>query len=62
MDNKTCINCERDTNVVPLLSFDFQGQVLAICPQCLPVLIHKTHELAAKLPGLANLPPAPHSH
>ncbi len=62
MDNKTCINCERDSQIIPLIQFEYQGKALAICPQCLPVLIHKTQQLADKLPGLANVPPAPHSH
>jgi hypothetical protein len=33
-----------------------------ICPQCLPVLIHKPANLAGKLPGLENVQPPQHNH
>ncbi len=48
---KTCLNCGRGENVIPLLQLSFQGEAKHICPQCLPTLIHKIHLLADKLPG-----------
>jgi hypothetical protein len=49
---KTCFNCNRSEQDVPLLTLTFQDKPLFICPQCLPALIHKPHAIAAKLPGL----------
>ena len=52
--------CGRGADVVTVLSLDYRGERLRICPQHLPVLIHKPAELANKLPGLENLPPVQH--
>ena len=58
-----CLYCERDSNQVPLLPVVFKGQDLWICPQHLPILIHKPAQLEGKLPGLTQLSPAePHHH
>lgn len=62
MTVKTCIKCERPSNEIPLINFEFKMVEYSICPQCLPVLIHKTHELSGKLPGIENIPPAEHRH
>jgi hypothetical protein len=60
-ENVRCIVCEQDSQSVPLLHFEYQGKSLWICPQDLPVLIHKPASLADKLPGLELLgPPASH--
>ena len=58
---KTCLNCERTEEQLPLLVMQFRGETVHICPQCLPVLIHKPEKLAAKLPGL-DTTPAEHEH
>ena len=47
-----CLNCERTDDKVPLLHLTFKGEVKYICPQCLPTLIHKSHLLGDKLPGM----------
>lgn len=57
---KTCINCGRTDEKAPLLNLTFSGDEKFICAQCLPVLIHKIHLLADKLPGVEIPPPAPH--
>jgi hypothetical protein len=57
MDKATCLNCNRTDEQAPLLNMIFKGEVKYICPQCLPTLIHKTHLLADKLPGLEVSPP-----
>lgn len=49
---KNCLNCGRNEEQVPLLHMTFKNEPNYICPQCLPVLIHKTHLLAEKLPGI----------
>lgn len=57
---KTCINCGRTEDKAPLLNLAFKGEEKYICAQCLPVLIHKIHLLADKLPGVETPPPADH--
>jgi len=59
---KTCLNCEKTEERVPLLPMLYKGEEFHICPQCLPVLIHKPGTLAGKLPGLENLQPPEHGH
>jgi hypothetical protein len=60
MTEKTCINCNRTDEKIPLITITFKGEEKHICPQCLPVLIHKTHLLADKLPGIETESPAGH--
>ena len=60
--NNFCLYCERDSNQVPLIALDFQGQNLWICAQHLPILIHSPAKLADKLPGLAQVTPAKEHH
>ena len=58
-----CIYCERNALEVPLLSLIHRGENFWICPQHLPILIHKPAQLAQKLPGAINLEgPAEHHH
>jgi len=58
-----CLNCNTSESEKPLLSIKFQGDEFFICPQCLPVLIHKPANLADKLPGAENFgKPAEHHH
>jgi hypothetical protein len=58
---KRCLVCEQDSHTVPLMPFEFHGQSYWICPQHLPILIHKPASLADKLPGAELLgPPAGH--
>ena len=56
----TCLNCGRTDKQVPLLHLTFQGGPKYICPQCMPVLIHKPQQLTDKLPGIEVAPPAAH--
>jgi hypothetical protein len=59
----TCLNCNVSENEKPLLEMKFQGNKIHICPQCLPILIHKPANLAGKLPGAENFgAPAEHHH
>jgi hypothetical protein len=53
-----CIACAADSERVPLLAFTFQGGQYHICPQHLPILIHKPAQLADRLPGLEELGPS----
>ncbi len=47
---------------VPLLQMRYQGADVTICPQCLPVLIHRPEKLADILPGMQAGKPAMHEH
>lgn len=53
-----CIACAEDSHQVPLISFTFRGEQYHICPQHLPLLIHKPAQLADRLPGLELLGPS----
>jgi hypothetical protein len=55
-----CLNCNRTDEQIPLLTLTFKGKTEHICPQCLPVLIHKSQQLIEKLPGMEVSPPADH--
>ena len=59
---KTCFNCKKSERMIPLLHLHYREEDIYICPQCLPVLIHKPASLAEKLPGLENIPPLPGNH
>jgi predicted RNA-binding protein with PUA domain len=59
-NEKVCLNCNRTDEKVPLIGFFYKGMEKYICPQCLPVMIHKTQQLADKLPGVEITPPADH--
>ncbi len=54
-NNEVCVYCKRSSQEVPLLALRSQGQDLWICPEHLPILIHKPHLLAENLPGASNL-------
>jgi len=58
-----CLNCNISEQERPLITLKFQGTELYICPQCLPILIHKPYQLAEKLPNFTpseNPPPNDH--
>jgi hypothetical protein len=57
-----CLNCARTENEVPLISLKFAGEIKFICPQCLPVLIHKPQNLVEKLPGYEPPDVEEHNH
>lgn len=59
MSTLTCLNCGASEMDRPLISLKFQEKELHICPQCLPVLIHKPYQLAEKLPGFTISDAAP---
>ncbi len=55
-----CLVCGTESNSIPLISLDYQGKKLWICPQHLPVLIHNPTQLAGKLAGAEDMKPADH--
>jgi hypothetical protein len=60
MNEHTCLNCNRTDQQIVLLTLTYKDETNYICPQCLPILIHKPQALADKLPGLDIRPPAEH--
>ena len=56
-----CLVCDRTPDQTPLLILRYQDSDLWICPQDLPILIHKPHELADRLPNL-DLAAPPDAH
>ena len=52
----SCLNCNKTEQEYPLLKLAYQGKELYICPQCLPILIHKPYQLKDKIPDF--VPPA----
>jgi hypothetical protein len=59
---KTCLNCGKTEQEIPLLHLTFKDEPKYVCPQCLPILIHKPQQLVDKLPGFAPSATAPHEH
>jgi len=63
MSKATCLNCGTSEQDRPLITLKFQEKDVYICPQCLPILIHKPYQLAEKLPDFTpseNPPPDDH--
>lgn len=54
MQPEVCLKCNLSEQEKPLLTIKYQGSEIFICPQCLPVLIHKPASLADKLPGAGS--------
>lgn len=57
-----CIHCESSGDSAPLVQFQYRGQMMWICAQHLPLLIHSPAKLADKLPGLDQVEPAEGHH
>jgi hypothetical protein len=57
-----CLQCERSSAEVPLLRLEYQGAEAWICPQHLPLLIHKPAQLVGRLPGAERLSPYDDDH
>ena len=50
-----CVHCNRTSDQVPLIPMNYKDEHYWICPQHLPILIHKPQMLVGKLPGVENL-------
>ena len=57
-----CLNCGKTEEEVPLIVLRWRGYPQHICPQCLPVLIHKPAKLADKIPGFEMTDPPASGH
>jgi hypothetical protein len=56
-----CLFCEQGSHKVPLIALQYQNRDYWICPQHLPILIHKPSQLSGKLPGADELAVEDHS-
>jgi hypothetical protein len=56
----SCLVCDRDSNATPLITMEYRGNRIQICPQHLPIIIHNPSELIGLLPGAERLEPAAH--
>ncbi len=61
-DTHHCLNCGRSEREAPLIAILYAEDQSWICAQCLPILIHKPHQLKDKLKGSEHFAPAPHDH
>lgn len=59
-EESKCLYCERSSQEIPLVTFEYQGKALRICSQHLPVLIHNPGQLIGKIPGAESFSPADH--
>ncbi len=48
-EKKECLVCKRDDQTIPLIQITYKEKVLWICPEHMPILIHKTDQLLAML-------------
>ena len=49
-----CLYCERSSDEVALIPLFYRDEQQWICPQHLPILIHKPAQLEDKLPGAVH--------
>jgi len=54
-DTKECLVCKKSAEEIPVTKFYYQKSIFYICPQHIPVLIHKPHELVGLLDGADKL-------
>ena len=59
---KTCLNCQKSEQEIPLVTLQYLGQQVHICSQCFPTLIHSPAKLAGKIKGAEKIQPASHDH
>ena len=55
-----CVACERTSDRVPIVRIEYQGALIGICPQHLPILIHDPTRLAGVLAGAESMEAADH--
>jgi hypothetical protein len=57
---KNCLNCQKSEQEIPLVTLQYLGQMVYICSQCFPTLIHSPARLAGKLQDAEKIQPADH--
>ena len=56
--NRTCVLCERGSDLVPLIALEYRGGAFRVCPQHLPVLIHDPSQFVGLLSGAETFQPS----
>ena len=51
-NQEKCIFCEQTTDDMPLIQMKYKENVVWICPQHMPVIIHKTPQLKEIFPDV----------
>jgi len=59
---KTCLNCNRTEQEIPLVTLQYQGKQVYICSHCFPTLIHSPAKLAGTMQDAEKIQPADHDH
>jgi hypothetical protein len=54
-DTPKCLFCDSTSQDIPLIKMLYQGKEHYICPQHMPVIIHKPHQLQDILPGVKSV-------
>ncbi len=54
-DEKYCLVCRRNDELVPLVQLTYKRKLYWICPQHIPVLIHEPNQLEGLLPDAENM-------
>ena len=54
-NTKECLVCKTSATEIPVTKFYYQESEFYICPQHIPVLIHKPQELVGLLDGADNM-------
>lgn len=49
MKEYKCFNCGNSESEMPLLKLRYKTGEMWVCPQCMPVLIHKTDIIVSQL-------------
>ena len=57
-----CVYCEKDSDQIPVIPFEYKGQSYGICISHLPVLLHKPEQFADKLPETEGWQKTEHNH
>lgn len=55
-----CLVCENGSDRVPLISMQYRGGTIHICPQHLPIIIHDPSQLVGLVPGAENFQASSH--
>jgi hypothetical protein len=62
MSENKCLHCQRTSEQVPLLELTYKNETLWICPQHLPILIHKPTQLKELFPDANDWDVVEHNH
>ena len=53
--NRHCVLCSKPDTELPLIKLSYKSGDYYICPEHMPMLIHKPESLVGKMPGAENM-------